>query len=56
MAEEPLVKMKRRREKEEEEEPPLAKKGKIEDSLPQAPPPTATLLSLSDDVLLGVLR
>lgn len=57
MAEEPLVKMKRRREKEEEEEPPLAKKGKIEDSLPPAPPPptAATLLSLSDDVLLGVL-
>jgi len=52
MAEEPLVKMKRRRGKgEEEEEPPLAKKGKIEDSLPSR----ATLLSLSDDVLLGVL-
>ena len=53
MAEEPLVKMKRRRGKgEEEEEPPLAKKGKIEDSLPPRP----TLPSLSDDVLLGVLR
>ena len=52
MAEESSVKMKRRRGKEEEEEePPLAKKGKIEDSSPDA-----TLLSLSDDVLLGVLR
>ena len=53
MAEESLVKMKRRRGKEEEEEePPLAKKGKIENSSPA----NATLLSLSDDVLLGVLR
>jgi len=44
--------MKRRRGKEEEEEePPLAKKGKIENSSPA----NATLLSLSDDVLLGVL-
>jgi len=52
MAEESSVKMKRRRGKEEEEEePPLAKKGKIENSSPA----NATLLSLSDDVLLGVL-
>ena len=50
-----MVKMKRRRGKggeEGEEAPPLAKKGKIEDSLNPSP----SLLSLSDDVLLGVLR
>ena len=51
-----MVKMKRRRGKGEEEgedAPPLAKKGKIKDSLIPPPP---SLLSLSDDVLLGVLR
>ena len=54
MAEEPLVKMKRRRGNlEGEEGETVAKKGKIEESLL---PSSASLLSLSDDVLLGVLR
>ena len=57
MEEQPLVvKMKRRRgnlgEEVGEDGETVAKKGKIEDSLL----PSASLLSLSDDVLLGVLR
>ena len=60
--EEPKVKNKRRRVKEEEEEgeaTPLAKKGRKEEKkevIGETYSSPSSLLSLSDDVILGVLR
>ena len=51
--EEEVVGVKRRRADEEVEESPLAKKGRLDGDVDNLP---ASLLSLSDDVILGVLR
>ena len=47
------VAVKKRRADEEVEESPLAKKGRLDGDVDNLP---ASLLSLSDDVILGVLR
>ena len=53
--EEEVVGVKRRR-GEEVEESPLAKKGRLDDETDDVDNLPASLLSLSDDVILGVLR
>ena len=50
------VAVKKRRADEEVEESPLAKKGRLDEDTADVDNLPASLLSLSDDVILGVLR
>ena len=54
--EEEVVDVKKRRKDEELEENPLAKKGRLDEENEVVDNLPASLLSLSDDVILGVLR
>ena len=54
--EEEVVDVKKRRKDEELEENPLAKKGRLDEETDDVDNLPASLLSLSDDVILGVLR